>query len=976
VSSGEPAAPDPSLPVLRTGRIIPVDHPGAIQVTVVGHAIDGDQETIAVRLDPDSLGQRGSVFNEPVVELEGARGQAFVALENFPPSSGALMPGTILWVRRAASESGRPLRATLYGAAHPPSPGGRYHLVVDPSNTPQRATLPREYALALASWLGHQSGAFARFGAERVRKSVEVAPPAARLHGRTGPNLPPPRPAIPSAARWMETLTGVDRIQEALESERSLLTNYTTEPRTVAVTAVKGPRLVPHPWPEMLRQLGRPVPAEPLAQGTPAEFYCLRARTLGALLDALDQVAVWGEPAARVMGGRSEDRRLVERYETELGIRRGPLTRALGAQVIDQVAVVGSDPYWREGTDVTLLFQVKVPAAFQLAMSSALHDRSEGHGELARRTEVRQGVEVEVAKSADGRVRTQRAHIGDVWLVSNSGGALDRVLEALRGKRPRLADEPDVRYLLARDAGERDDLLLLLGERFVNTVVGPSQKIGEARRQVALAELSTAGYASLLLGWLRGRSPTSVDELLRAKLLSKSELAHADGRPIDWQPGRAAHSAWGSPEALVPLIDLPPVDRVSPSERQAYTYFANDYERAWSEYIDPIAVRAAVDRRVGRLALTMRVLPISNDGDMRRLRELSGTANVVSPGVSSGFRAVVGLGRDAMLRRHASDAGHLLGHQFSVDWLGSWVMVGVMDSNRLAVGVRALRRLDVEIPRKEKDLAADGDLDELSRLEDLPLYAAISIRSRAMAAAALLALRQATKDLVSWEPRGEWRGVSIGSVNPSESGHRHRRPSAKGPYLYYALGDKALYVSFNQRTLERLIDDDLDGKGPRSASLDAGKQGTQAVIDLGGSRKGGLFTVLGWVLESALLDRSDESRQAMRLLVGGAPEVATDLAKRSALARALWGAVPQTPDGRDWLVQPDGITDPVWGNPHAPVYAPLPIAGSPATRLLDAVGHLRTSLAFDEEPGAAQGRPERSLRLGLELDLRREDAAK
>src|SRR5690606_1566514 len=115
--------------------------------------------------------------------------------------------------------------------------------------------------------------------------------------------------------------------------------------------------------------------------------------------------------------------------------------------------------------------------------------------------------------------------VGDLGLVSNSPRAIERVLDAIAGRAPRLADAPDFQYMRARDPAPRD-FYAFLSDRLIQSVVGPAQKIQAARREVALAELLTPGYAALLHGWIHGRSPASVAELIDGGFLAKDELRH------------------------------------------------------------------------------------------------------------------------------------------------------------------------------------------------------------------------------------------------------------------------------------------------------------------------------------------------------------------------------------------------------------------------------------------------------------------
>src|SRR5208283_2747481 len=167
------------------------------------------------------------------------------------------------------------------------------------------------------------------------------------------------------------------------------------------------------------------------------------------------------------------------------------------------------------------------------------------------------------------------------------------------------SDEPDFRFMLARDARERADVLAFLGDRFVGEVVGPRQKVLDLRRQDAKGELEQLGYAALLFGLIQGRSPYKPAELVGAGLLAPEELAHSSGEAITWQVGSAPRSSWGTPAALTPLIDRPTPDKVSPDEKVAYDNFARSYQENFSHYIDPAAVRVSFDG--AGAARTMRV---------------------------------------------------------------------------------------------------------------------------------------------------------------------------------------------------------------------------------------------------------------------------------------------------------------------------------------------------------------------------------
>jgi len=162
------------------------------------------------------------------------------------------------------------------------------------------------------------------------------------------------------------------------------------------------------------------APEEPFAAATPAEFYFVRARTLTALFDLVDATEDWGQPALDFLDGRNEDRGTFLRYQTELGLERSSVTRLLGPELVQDLAIVGSDPYVHEGTDLTVLFHVKNASLFRASVAGVAARTAADHGGLVESTFAHEGITVSVARSADGRLRQHRATVGDLEILSNS----------------------------------------------------------------------------------------------------------------------------------------------------------------------------------------------------------------------------------------------------------------------------------------------------------------------------------------------------------------------------------------------------------------------------------------------------------------------------------------------------------------------------------------------------------------------------
>lgn len=951
---------EPPTPQLRTGKIEPIEHAEPLTLKVRRHALDGDEQLLEVVLPDYAAESPGDLFwLGTEARINGSRAP-------FQLVSRGRAGEMVLWLRRPKAD----LNAELMGDAYTPAvgaqPGHHFRFVAPAPSGGASPELAGQWATAAAEYLAARGGAFGAWSAARLRVRYKLAgtEPRGLGDGGSGDEL----------VGLMDTFAGRAALQAALATHRPSMSSASKQRRELSIRDLKAPALARQPWAELLPRLGKPAPDEPLAKAVPANFYFVRAQSFGALSDMLSFVEKVGAPAADAFDEASVERRTLSRYLAELGMEAGELSRVLGPEVVQDFAVTGSDPYLHEGSDVTLIFRLKSALLFRAALLKALATHGAAHGGTQGSSFSHEGITVEVARSPDGRVRQHHAVVSGLELVSNSPTAIKRVISTIVGKAAPLAEEPDFRYMLARDAEVPAELLAFIGDRFVETVVGPAQKIAEARRQIALAELTAPSFAALLFGWIHGESPSDARELLRSGLLGPRELTHADGARIEWSPGSPPRSAWGTPPALEPLIDLPSPLKVSASEHRNYAEFASGYERYWSQYVDPIALRLSNVRRGDNkgLHVELRVLPLV-PADAALRFDLGGDGRVSPSELGSGARISLGIGEKSPLRRELSRSLSLVpggDRSLSLDFLGDYAMAGVADRAELVAALRVSRRsrdLSIERPASAEDLgheaAPRADLDVLT---SLPAYLVIGLRSRVAAAVALTALKQqlsdAAGDALEWAPFATHRGVEVVRI----LGRERRGEIA----LYYALAGDQLVVSFNRSVMRWLIEQALDGKLPSPDSKTSSADG-QVVFELAPAKKGSLRTLLAWGLAVAALEGASGARSAAEAVLRGVPESAHKPERSAELAAAYLGFAPLTPDGRRYWMSPEGIADPLRGTAHAPEWPELPTPESPAGRLLGVLNRIRADLSFDPEPThLGGGAPLRSLRARVDLWLR------
>lgn len=740
-----------------------------------------------------------------------------------------------------------------------------------PAEDPADAELPRRWTQAFSDELRGDTRPWQlRIPSHPWREFAAGRVWVATTGGSTGGGVTlgmPARPRRTELSELMHTTTAATSMQEALQHDRGLRLGFDPGPSTVALSELVPPSLEEHPWATMTAALPDPEAGtpEPLAAAAPADFWYLRFDDIRTLLEVLDEADAWVTPVAHIMEERAEVRDLAARYQAQLGLRRSGLAKTLGHTVVERVAIVGSDPYLREGSDLTFVFELSNQTVFDTELGRHMADyRSEVPG-IVESSFTHGAHTVTVQRDPTGRVRQHRATVGDLAVVSNSPGAIRAVLDAIDGKRRRLADEPDLAYMLARDPGAHGGFGFL-SDRFIAQVVSPRQKVMAARRQRALAELLTPGYAALLYGWLEGQVPADTEALIAAGLLDRSELRHADGEAITFEPGTAARSAWGSPAALTPLIDLEAPVMVSEEERRAYETFTRSYQDYWRQFIDPVAIRLDLEEEGGaaEAVIDVRVLPLISGTDYGELEEIVGTQRIEVPTIDDGLQLVWAVGADSDLRRDIDRSARMFGgsEDIGLGWLGDWVVLGTLDRRSL-VEMIALVDDDIQLPAPSQD-GRRRDLELAQHAGRLPVYAAAHVRNPTALITTLTAIRatvnQVAPGMVEWGEHSKHRDHAIVRVGVDPKAPGEAAEYAEAIALYYVQAGDALVLALDPKVLETVIDRVLDGGAPKRG-VDGGPQ---FVMEARLAEGRASYTAAAWALQGQANRSQGSARAAAR----------------------------------------------------------------------------------------------------------------
>ncbi|MCB9891530.1 MAG: hypothetical protein H6833_07775 [Planctomycetes bacterium] len=418
--------------------------------------------------------------------------------------------------------------------------------------------------------------------------------------------LEPPAPdwrwtGYDSIDELLALLCGAESIKGAMQ--RDVFLNDLDD-REVADQELPKPVL---PQAVTLPELPADVAIETLAHAVPEECFYVRCGNVTRLMWLRALIDTWGTPFRDALSVGALDHGIAARLEHQLGLTGLGLTRALSGDVVKDVALIGQDPFVREGAAIGVLFETDD--------SAALHEiLMRRRREIARKEDIAlvditlQGQRVSLLANEHSVVRSHYAASGRFHLVTTSRHMADRFLQATRGIG-NLASLDEFRYARTRNPLRDDEALLIyLSDPFFRTLVSPHYRIEMTRRARAVAELELVEMARVAARG-EGHPAETITDLIDGEFLPKRFRQRADGSFVKVQDDVVSDSLRGGRGSFVPVPDIA-VTRATRSEVAAYETFARAYRDLW-ERMDPviIAIHHELEDDVETLHFDVHVTP-------------------------------------------------------------------------------------------------------------------------------------------------------------------------------------------------------------------------------------------------------------------------------------------------------------------------------------------------------------------------------
>jgi hypothetical protein len=357
------------------------------------------------------------------------------------------------------------------------------------------------------------------------------------------------------------------------------------------------------------------VTIEPIANHVPAENFYVRFGSFANYQWFRNTLDRWSGDLQNLINRRGLDFGITPRTERQLSLKENVLAPLLGPAVIVDVAMTGSDMFFREGASIGFLFQARNNYALNSDFTkqrAATLQREPGCTD--QQVDIA-GHKVSFLSTPDNRVRSYYAIDGDFHFVTNSRRLVERFFEAGAGKDS-LGASAEFRLARSLMPINRDyTVLAYLSDAFFRNLAGPHYQVEMNRRLRSAAEIDMALVAQLAARG-DGVKAGSLDDLIKAEYLPEGFGQRADGSRLEMTTaGEFYDTLRGARGSFAPVPDVA-FDMVTAADAHRYTDFASWLQSKWPQ-IDPVVmgVRHEPSRLnepgVERIVLDVQLTPLA-----------------------------------------------------------------------------------------------------------------------------------------------------------------------------------------------------------------------------------------------------------------------------------------------------------------------------------------------------------------------------
>jgi len=414
--------------------------------------------------------------------------------------------------------------------------------------------------------------------------------------------------------------TGALAIQESLQLEEMTGRRDIPSGRNVPISTLEGPDIKSHPFKEMLQ--GRRPRTFAVASLIPYDNYYCHFTSISKEIAASDLFKQWGASLLRSITVTARDSDLPSRYMNQLCIDISELTRLFGDFVIGEIAITGGDPFLKEGSDVALIIEVKSRRVFNTMMKTYSERMLKANRDARVSESKYDGIVIHSIVTADRRISSHSAYLGDYKVYSNSMDTLQLIINTYAKKRKSMAENLDFKYMRTIFPGTAaaEDGFIYMSDSFIRKLLSARWKIEAQRRIICQTHLRMIANAATMYR-AEMRKKASIETLIEEKYLSEKVNRCPDGGTYSLdESGRIFCTVHNCLQYCTPISSIA-LEKVAKAEAEDYKQFVRRYNDFWSRYFDPIGIRLRLGNRIEAETC---ILPLIENSMYNRLREIVG----------------------------------------------------------------------------------------------------------------------------------------------------------------------------------------------------------------------------------------------------------------------------------------------------------------------------------------------------------------
>ena len=347
---------------------------------------------------------------------------------------------------------------------------------------------------------------------------------------------------------------------------------------------------LPRPAPPAAMEVPPPpegVQVEPIALRVPQECFYVHFATFGNFLWFQDTLAQWGGDLQNLLAARGLDYGLSTGMESQLVLKMTELSRLFGGTVIAEVAIIGTDTFFREGASFGVLLHARNNTILIADIIRQRAARLAAGGVNEEKVTI-DGHAVSLLASPDGSVRSYYVADGDYHFVTTSKTLAGRFLETASGAGALGGSKAFRHARTIMPLKRQDTVFVYLSNAFFRNFTGPHYRVEMARRLQANADIDLVRLARLAAK-AEGKPAETIEQLIAAESLPPGFGPRPDGSRTVLAGGEVYDSLRGRSGTFLPVPETP-VDRVTLSEASNYRKFAESFHEQWGGRIDPTMI--------------------------------------------------------------------------------------------------------------------------------------------------------------------------------------------------------------------------------------------------------------------------------------------------------------------------------------------------------------------------------------------------